>query len=127
MVVDDSPSVRRVSSGLIKSVGWHALQARDGLEALETLQHATTKPDLLLLDIEMPRMDGYQLLTALRAQPVWRTLPIVMVTSRASAKHRQKAIELGATDYLVKPYQDDALISLIRRLVGEAKVMRAQA
>ena len=127
MVVDDSPSVRRVSTGLIRSVGWNARQARDGLEALENLQHTMTRPDLLLLDIEMPRMDGYQLLAALRAQPAWRDLPIVMVTSRASARHRQKAIELGATDYLIKPYQGDELISLIRRLVGEAKAMRAQA
>jgi chemosensory pili system protein ChpA (sensor histidine kinase/response regulator) len=125
MVIDDSPSVRRVTTNLIKNVGWNALQARDGLEALENLQNASVLPDLLLLDIEMPRMDGYQLLAALRAQPVWRALPVVMVTSRASARHRQKALDLGATDYLVKPYQDEVLLSLVRRLVNDSRATGA--
>ena len=118
MVVDDSPSVRRVNSNLVKSMGWEAIQAKDGLDALEKLQ-AGENPDLIMLDIEMPRMDGYQLLASLRALPAYRNLPVVMISSRSSEKHRQKAFDLGATDYLVKPYQEDQVISLIKHLVKE--------
>lgn len=122
MVVDDSPSVRRVTTKLLKSEGWETVQARDGLEALEYLQQAAAAPDLLLLDIEMPRMDGYQLLSTLRNEARWQHLPVIMVTSRASAKHRQKAIELGANEYVVKPYQEEALLALIRSLTSPAQV-----
>jgi chemosensory pili system protein ChpA (sensor histidine kinase/response regulator) len=116
MVVDDSPSVRRVVSNLLKNAGWKAVLAKDGLDALEQLQQAAEPPDLLLLDVEMPRMDGYDLLTALKAQDPLRDLPVVMITSRAGDKHRRKAFELGASAYLVKPYQDEALLDLIRQL-----------
>lgn len=119
MVVDDSPSVRRVNANLIKNTGWIPVQAKDGLEALEKLQADETMPDLMLLDIEMPRMDGYQLLTSLRALPAFRQLPVVIVSSRASEKHRQKAFDLGATDYLVKPYQEEHVVALIRRLAQD--------
>jgi len=121
MIVDDSPSVRRVSTNLVKSAGWTPLQAKDGLEALELLHHSDSLPDLMLLDIEMPRMDGYELLSTLRSQAEYRNLPVVIVTSRASDKHRQKAFAAGATEYLVKPYQDEMLVSLIRRLVRESR------
>ena len=121
MIVDDSPSVRRVSSNLIKSVGWNPVQAKDGLDALDKLQSGEIMPDMMMLDIEMPRMDGYQLLTSLRTLPAFRNLPVVIVSSRSSEKHRQKAFDLGATDYLVKPYQDEQVIALIRRLVNEPR------
>ena len=120
MVVDDSPSVRRVNSNLVKSMGWEPVQAKDGLDALEKLQ-AGENPDLIMLDIEMPRMDGYQLLSSLRALPAYRHLPVVMISSRSSEKHRQKAFDLGATEYLVKPYQEDQVINLINHLLQEAK------
>jgi chemosensory pili system protein ChpA (sensor histidine kinase/response regulator) len=119
MIVDDSPSVRRVSSNMIKNIGWIPTLAKDGLDALEQLQASETPPDLILLDIEMPRMDGYQFLGAVRSLPAYRTLPVVIVSSRSSEKHRQKAFDLGATEYLVKPYQEDNVITLIRRLVKE--------
>jgi chemosensory pili system protein ChpA (sensor histidine kinase/response regulator) len=119
MVVDDSPSVRRVVSNLLRKVGWKAMLAKDGLDALEQLQQTATPPDLLLLDVEMPRMDGYDLLTALKAQEELRDLPVVMITSRAGDKHRRKAFELGASAYLVKPYQDEALLDLIRQLTPQ--------
>ncbi len=118
MVVDDSPSVRRVNSNLVKSMGWEPVQAKDGLDALEKLQ-AGENPDLIMLDIEMPRMDGYQLLSSLRALPAYRHLPVVMISSRSSEKHRQKAFDLGATEYLVKPYQEDQVINLINHLLQE--------
>ena len=118
MIVDDSVSVRRVMSNLLKHAGWSVLEAKDGLDALDKLQNAERSPDLVLLDIEMPRMDGYELLTSLRSRAEHRETPVVMVTSRAGDKHRQKAMRLGATDYVVKPYQDHELLSLIRSLLA---------
>jgi len=125
LIVDDSFSVRRVVSTLIKSVGWNPILAKDGLEALDIMQRATTPPDLILLDVEMPQMDGYEFTSTLRAQTAYRHLPIVMLTSRSGEKHRQKALEVGATEYLVKPYQDDVLLSTIRRLVPPAEGVSA--
>ena len=116
MVVDDSPSVRRILSNLIRTAGWKPELAKDGLEALEFLHHSTSPPDLMLLDIEMPRMDGYELLGKLRAHERYKNLPVVILTSRAGDKHRQKAFDLGATEYVVKPYQDETLLGIIRRL-----------
>lgn len=121
MIVDDSVSVRRVTSNLIKSAGWLPVTAKDGVDGLESLQGMDCKPDLFLLDIEMPRMDGYEFLSVLRTQEEYRNTPIVMVTSRAGEKHRQKAMNLGATGYLVKPYQDDELLRLVRELVTNSR------
>lgn len=119
MVVDDSVSVRRVVSNLIKSAGWQPITARDGLEALETIESSARPPDLILLDIEMPRMDGYELAATLQAHELYRAIPIVMITSRAGEKHRQKALSLGVSEYVVKPYQDDVLLNIIRRLAQQ--------
>lgn len=123
LVVDDSVSVRRVVANLIKSAGWQPVTARDGLEALEIVHHSARPPDLILADIEMPRMDGYELMSALQAQDAYRDIPLVILTSRAGDKHRRKAMELGALGYVVKPYQDETLLSLIRRLVQESRKM----
>ena len=119
LVADDSVSVRRVMTNLIKSVGWTPVDAKDGRDALEILHGLAAPPDVFLLDIEMPRMDGYELLGFLRSQELYRQTPVIMVTSRAGEKHRVKALDLGASGYIVKPYQDDALISLIRELVSQ--------
>lgn len=116
MIVDDSVSVRRVMENLIHAQGWVPLVAKDGLDAIEILQSVDVVPDIFLLDIEMPRMDGFELLATLRSMPKFRQTPIVMVTSRAGEKHRTKALSLGASEYLIKPYQDDALIATIQRL-----------
>ncbi len=116
MIVDDSPSVRRVVSNLISNAGWQPITAKDGLEALQLIQQSTQLPDLILLDIEMPRMDGYELTATLKAQEAYRAIPIVMLTSRAGEKHHQKAMEIGVTEYLVKPYQDEMLLNIVRRL-----------
>jgi chemotaxis protein histidine kinase CheA len=116
LIVDDSFSVRRVVSNLIKSVGWQPVMAKDGLEALDMIQRSERLPDVILLDVEMPQMDGYELTSTLRAHPTYRHLPIVMLTSRSGEKHRQKAFEVGATEYLVKPYRDETLLGIIRRL-----------
>jgi chemotaxis protein histidine kinase CheA/CheY-like chemotaxis protein len=121
MVVDDSFSVRRVVANLVKKAGWEPILAKNGLEALEILQRVNQLPDLVILDVEMPQMDGYELTSTLRANPEFRKLPIVMLTSRAGNKHRQKAFEVGATDYIVKPYRDAVLIKLISRLILESR------
>jgi chemosensory pili system protein ChpA (sensor histidine kinase/response regulator) len=117
LVVDDSPSVRRVISRLLQGEGWTVLTARDGLEALEVLHHAPTQPDLMLVDIEMPRMDGYELVASVRNQAAHAHIPVVMVTSRASSKHRRQAEEVGANGFVVKPYLDEDLLATIRALV----------
>jgi chemosensory pili system protein ChpA (sensor histidine kinase/response regulator) len=116
LIVDDSLSVRRVLANLARGAGWTPVLARDGLEALEILQRSARTPDAILLDIEMPRMDGYELAATLKAQDAFRHIPIVVVTSRAGDKHRERALALGVDDYLVKPYQDETLIATVRRL-----------
>lgn len=116
MVVDDSLSVRRVLSNRLTAAGWTPLQAKDGLDALEQLQQMQVPPDLMLVDIEMPRMDGYEFISNLRKQREYAHLPVIVLTSRAGQKHRDRAFEVGATEYLVKPYQDEVLLSLVRRL-----------
>ena len=120
MVVDDSVSVRRVTGNLLRKTGWNVLEAKDGLDALDILHGTDQRPDAFLLDVEMPRMDGYELLSSLRTLAEFVDVPVVMVTSRGGEKHRQKAFDLGATDYVVKPYQDDALLALLRQLIGVA-------
>ncbi len=115
LVVDDSPSVRRVVSSMLKQHNWEVQTARDGLEALEMI--TAQAPAAVLLDVEMPRMDGYELISTLRAQEQYRTLPLIMLTSRAAAKHQQRAMSLGANAYVVKPYQDEELLGIIDRLV----------
>ena len=116
MIVDDSPSVRRVMSNLIKGASWTPLTAKDGLDAIEMLRSATSLPDVVLTDIEMPRMDGYELLAALKANVVLSRLPVAMITSRAGDKHRRKALDNGAAEYLTKPYSDEQLLSMVRRM-----------
>jgi chemosensory pili system protein ChpA (sensor histidine kinase/response regulator) len=91
------------------------------VEALEILQRMQDRPDLILVDLEMPRMDGYELMSRLKGLEGLREIPLVVVTSRTAEKHRRKALELGASDYIVKPYQDNALLAAIHRLVREAR------
>jgi len=116
MVVDDSPSVRHITSKLIKNAGWEAILAKDGLEALEMLQASENLPDVVLTDVEMPRMDGYELLSSIRNHTALQQLPVIMITSRASEKHQQKAVELGVSEYLTKPFDDTVLIEKIKFL-----------
>ncbi len=119
LVVDDSPSVRRVVSNMLKNAGWEVQTARDGVEALEVA--GKRAPAAVLLDIEMPRMDGYELISTLRSQEQFRHLPLVVLTSRAANKHHQRAMQLGADAYLVKPYQDEELLNTLGTLVHGAQ------
>ena len=121
MVIDDSISVRRVTTNLLRSSGWDVLAGKDGVDALEVLETAETPPEVFLCDMEMPRMDGIELIGRLRNQEEFRNTPIVMVTSRAGEKHRKMASDAGADEHVVKPFNDDQLIDLITRLVNEAR------
>jgi chemosensory pili system protein ChpA (sensor histidine kinase/response regulator) len=121
LIVDDSVSVRRVVSNLIKNAGWQPVTAKDGLEALGYIQNAAQLPDVMLLDIEMPRMDGYELAATLQSHQQYQQIPIVMLTSRAGDKHRQKALDLGVAEYMVKPYQDEVLLNIVRRLGQQSR------
>jgi chemosensory pili system protein ChpA (sensor histidine kinase/response regulator) len=125
LVVDDSLSVRRVLAGLLRAAGWEVQLARDGREALELLQDAVRLPSVLVVDIEMPRMNGYELLASLRREPALSRLPVVFLTSRAGERHRAGALALGADGYLVKPYEDAHLLATLTRL-AQPEVRRAR-
>lgn len=112
LVVDDSITVRRVTQRLLQREGYRVALAADGLQALERL--AEEKPAVVLSDIEMPRMDGFDLARNIRADERWRQLPIVMITSRIAEKHREHARELGVNHYLGKPYSEEELLSLVK-------------
>jgi chemosensory pili system protein ChpA (sensor histidine kinase/response regulator) len=111
MVVDDSLTVRRVTQRLLTREGYQVVLAKDGVDALQHLQSIT--PDVMLVDIEMPRMDGFDLTRNIRGDERTRDIPIIMITSRTASKHRNYAMELGVNEYLGKPYQEDALVKLI--------------
>ena len=117
MVVDDSLTVRRVTQRLLERNGYDVMLAKDGVDALRQLQDA--KPDVMLVDIEMPRMDGFDFTRNVRAGAATRGIPIVMITSRTAEKHRSLAFEVGVNEYLGKPYQEDELLGLIRRYMAE--------
>jgi chemosensory pili system protein ChpA (sensor histidine kinase/response regulator) len=116
LVVDDSITVRRVTQRLLERNGMRVLTAKDGVDAVSLLQE--NLPDIILLDIEMPRMDGYEVAAHVRNDPRLKDIPIVMITSRVSEKHRARAIELGVDDYLGKPYQESQLLDAIEPLVN---------
>lgn len=118
MVVDDSQTVRRVMQRLLTRESYEVVLATDGMDALRQLRETT--PDLILLDIEMPRMDGFDFTRHIRDIDSNVRIPIIMITSRTAAKHRERAMELGVNAYLGKPYQEDMLLGLIRDFLGES-------
>ncbi len=121
LVVDDSITVRRVMERFLERNGIRVMTAKDGFDAISVLQEA--KPDIILLDIEMPNMDGYEFATHVRNDHRVSDVPIIMITSRVGDKHRARAIEIGVNDYLGKPYQDAQLLEAIRRLFEERGVV----
>ena len=116
MVVDDSVTVRKVTSRLLERNGMNVLTAKDGVDAITQLQER--KPDIMLLDIEMPRMDGFEVATLVRHDELLKDLPIIMITSRTGEKHRDRALAIGVNEYLGKPYQESTLLEAIQKLVG---------
>jgi chemosensory pili system protein ChpA (sensor histidine kinase/response regulator) len=117
LVVDDSITVRRVTERILQRSGLRVVTAKDGLDAISVM--GEEKPDIILLDIEMPRMDGYEFASHVRNDARVADVPIIMITSRVGDKHRARAIELGVNDYLGKPFQDAALLEAIGRLLEE--------
>src|SRR3989338_8234371 len=111
MVVDDSLTVRKITSRMLTRAGYQVVTATDGVDALEKLAElGDVVPEVMLLDIEMPRMDGFALAKHLRRDPKTKNLPIIMITSRTADKHRDYAMQLGVNTYLGKPYQEDELL-----------------
>jgi chemosensory pili system protein ChpA (sensor histidine kinase/response regulator) len=117
MVVDDSLTVRKISGRLLARHGYHVLTAKDGVDALEQL--GEVMPDVMLLDIEMPRMDGFDLARNIRADNRLKHIPIIMITSRTADKHRQHAAEIGVNHYLGKPYDEEELLGCIRECIDQ--------
>jgi len=117
MVVDDSLTVRKISGRLLARHGYHVLTAKDGVDALEQLGEVI--PDVMLLDIEMPRMDGFDLARNIRADKRLKNIPIIMITSRTADKHRQMATEIGVDHYMGKPYDEEELLARIRECIAQ--------
>jgi chemosensory pili system protein ChpA (sensor histidine kinase/response regulator) len=111
MVVDDSLTVRKITSRLLEREGYEVLTAKDGLDALEQMQERL--PGVLLVDIEMPRMDGFDLTRNLRGDARTRHLPIIIISSRTAEKHRAQAAQLGVNAFLGKPYDEGDLLNHI--------------
>ncbi|MDH4215778.1 MAG: response regulator, partial [Gallionella sp.] len=123
MVVDDSLTVRKITSRMLTRAGYQVVTATDGLDALEKLAElGDVVPEVMLLDIEMPRMDGFALAKHLRRDPKTKNLPIIMITSRTADKHRDYAMQLGVNTYLGKPYQEDELLQNIADFVAAHKL-----
>jgi chemosensory pili system protein ChpA (sensor histidine kinase/response regulator) len=116
MVVDDSLTVRKVTTRLQTREGFEVVTARDGIDALKLLSEHT--PDVILLDIEMPRMDGFEFAKTIKADHNLVDIPIIMITSRTAEKHRNRAAELGIDLYLGKPYQEEELLRNLRELLA---------
>jgi chemosensory pili system protein ChpA (sensor histidine kinase/response regulator) len=116
MVVDDSITVRKVTTRLLERYGFDVVTAKDGVDAMSLLQDRI--PDVMLLDIEMPRMDGFELARHVRNDERLRHIPITMITSRTGDKHRERAMQIGVNHYLGKPFQEHELLKTIHHLIG---------
>jgi type IV pili sensor histidine kinase/response regulator len=118
LIVDDSIAVRRLLNRLLTQSGFQVIQCRDGKEALDELNRLQQSLDLVISDVEMPRVDGYSLLKEIRAHARWHSLPVAMLTSRGGDRHRQKAQMLGATSYLTKPFQPLELLNEVNAMIN---------
>ena len=116
MVVDDSLTVRKITSRMLTREGYEVATAKDGVDALQQLQDI--KPDCILLDVEMPRMDGFEFARNVRADAATKAIPIIMITSRTADKHRNHALELGVNEYMGKPYQEDQLLQHVAKYLA---------
>lgn len=115
MIVDDSINVRRFLALTLEKADYQVEQAKDGQDALEKIKAGIT-PQAIICDIEMPRLDGFGFLGRLKAEPQYKNLPVIMLTSRSGEKHRQLAMNLGATDYFSKPFKEKTLISTLKKI-----------
>jgi chemosensory pili system protein ChpA (sensor histidine kinase/response regulator) len=122
MVIDDSVTVRKVTARLLERQKMSVVLARDGLEAVQLLQEMTNLPDVMLLDIEMPRMDGFEVASRVRSNPRLKHIPIIMISSRTGQKHRQRAQGLGVNRFLGKPYQEIQLLKAIDEVIASVGI-----
>ena len=120
MVIDDSITMRKVTGSMLERNGYHIMTAKDGVDALAQLENAV--PDIMLLDIEMPRMDGFELARHLRNNERYQNIPIIMVTSRTGEKHRERARELSIESYMGKPFREKELLESISELTAGRSV-----
>ncbi len=120
MVVDDSITVRKVTSRLLARHNMDVITAKDGVDALDVLQDRT--PDVMLLDVEMPRMDGFELARHMKNTSTLKHIPIIMITSRTGDKHRHRAMSIGVNGYLGKPYQEEELLENIYTSLAEVEL-----
>ncbi len=120
MVVDDSLTMRKVLSRTLEREGYQVVTAKDGMDALQILQE--TRPDIILLDIEMPRMDGFEFARNVRGDADTAGIPIIMISSRTAEKHQSHAREIGVNAFLGKPVQDDDLLAEIGRQLSQSAV-----
>jgi len=122
MVCDDSVTVRKVTSRVLEREGYNVMLAKDGADAL--LQMQDRLPDILLLDIEMPRMDGFEVASTIKNSQRLKDIPIIMITSRTGEKHRERAMGMGVERYMGKPFVEEELLLNINDLVGERLARR---
>lgn len=119
LMVDDSQSIRQMTVKLLTKAGASVVACKDGREAVEFLRRIEPKPDIVLTDLEMPRMNGFELADEMNSDPVFRHIPIIMITSRTDGVHRKQAAELGIATYLTKPYDEkkltDTIVGLVRK------------
>jgi len=120
LTVDDSPSMRLMVGFTLRSAGYEFAEAEDGIAALELARHE--RFDLILVDINMPRMDGMALIKALRANPTYRFTPLLMLTTEAAFEQKQEGRAAGATGWIVKPFDPEQLLATVTHLVGPAGV-----
>jgi chemosensory pili system protein ChpA (sensor histidine kinase/response regulator) len=119
LIVDDSLSVRNTLSNLMNDAGYTVVTARDGLDALNQIKQK--HPDLILTDMEMPRINGLELATQIKGQSETQNIPIIMITSRTTHKHRELAKKAGVDQYLTKPYSENELMDSMISLLGQSK------
>jgi chemosensory pili system protein ChpA (sensor histidine kinase/response regulator) len=124
MVVDDSLTVRKVTSRMLEREGYAVITAKDGVDALEQMRD--TLPDVMLVDIEMPRMDGFDLARVVRRDPRMQRIPIIIISSRTAEKHRKQAAQIGANAFLGKPYQESDLLEHVARYLAGRRLATAE-
>lgn len=114
LTVDDSRMMREMLLMVLQGAGFNVVQAEDGIEGLEAL--ARTNPDVIITDINMPRMDGYGVIEGVRSDPNHRATPILVLSTESSPEKKQRARDAGATGWIVKPFQADTLLDVVRRV-----------
>ncbi len=117
MVTDDSVTVRKVTTRLLERHGYDVITAKDGMDAVAKLEDH--QPDIMLLDIEMPRMDGFEVASHMRHDSRFQEVPIIMITSRTGEKHRERGFDIGVNSYMGKPFQEGELLSTISELLAK--------